>query len=164
MQFRNATHEDIEMILTIENQGFNQDEAGTRDQYLDRIANFPETFIVAEDEQVGVLGFICGPAVNQRFVEDWMYEENPKNIAQGGYQTVQTVAVHQAAGGLGLGSQLLAQLTTRVQAAEREAIALTCLADRIPFYEKNGFTNLGPSQSTHAGEQWYNMEKILQHA
>lgn len=113
MQFRNATHEDIEMILTIENQGFNQDEAGTRDQYLDRIANFPETFIVAEDEQAGVLGFICGPAVNQRFVEDWMYEENPKNIAQGGYQTVQTVAVHQAARGLGLGSQLLAQLTTR---------------------------------------------------
>ncbi len=87
-----------------------------------------------------------------------------KNIAQGGYQTVQTVAVHQAARGLGLGSQLLAQLTTRAQAAEREAIALTCLADRIPFYEKNGFTNLGPSQSTHAGEQWYNMEKILQHA
>jgi len=119
---------------------------------------------VAENEQAGVLGFICGPAVNQRFVEDWMYEENPKNIAQGGYQTVQTVAVHQAARGLGLGSQLLAQLTTRAQAAEREAIALTCLADRIPFYEKNGFTNLGPSQSTHAGEQWYNMEKILQHA
>lgn len=87
-----------------------------------------------------------------------------KNIAQGGYQTVQTVAVYQAARGLGLGSQLLAQLTTRAQAAEREAIALTCLADRIPFYEKNGFTNLGPSQSTHAGEQWYNMEKILQHA
>lgn len=161
MEFRSATRADLDMILVIENQGFNQAEAGTSAQYLARMTNFPETFLVAEDEKKHVLGFICGPAVHERFVEDWMYEDNPRNIASGGYQTVQTVAVHTAARGLGLGSQLLAQMEKVARAAERQAIALTCLVDRIPFYEKNGFTNLGPSASSHAGEQWYNMEKVL---
>nr|WP_241201833.1 hypothetical protein [Lactobacillus delbrueckii] len=41
-------------------------------------------------------------------------------------------------------------------------IALTCLEDRVPFYEKNGYVNHGQAESEHAGEIWYNMIKEIE--
>ncbi|MGY0337619.1 hypothetical protein ACW185_08840 [Limosilactobacillus fermentum] len=40
-------------------------------------------------------------------------------------------------------------------------MTLTCLVDRIPFYERNGYQNHGVATSTHANEVWYNMIKPL---
>lgn len=40
---------------------------------------------------------------------------------------------------------------------EREGINLTCHDYLIAYYEKHGFVNEGRSQSTFAGETWYDM-------
>ncbi len=161
MKFINATSSYLDDIVRIENAGFNPEEAGSLSQYTERIQRFPETFLLAIDEQKTLLGFICGPAVQARFVEDWMYEDNPENIATGGHQTILTVAVSPEARGQGVGSQLLQALEKVAREQGRESIALTCLEDRIPFYEKNGYINRGESASQHANEQWYNLEKVL---
>ena len=40
---------------------------------------------------------------------------------------------------------------------ERDGINLTCHDYLIAYYEKHGFVNEGLSQSTFAGETWYDM-------
>ena len=47
------------------------------------------------------------------------------------------------------------------RAAQRGTVTLTCLQDRVPFYEALGYANEGPSASAHAGAQWFNMVKPL---
>jgi len=161
MKIRNVNRDDLTAIIEIENKGFNELEAGTKEQYEDRIKNFRESFFVAVNDDDQIIGFICGPAVKEQFIEDWMYEKNPKSVSRGGYQTVQTIAVSPDARGLGIGSLLLLELENHAKSDERIAMSLTCLIDRIPFYEKNGYKNMGISKSNHADEQWFNMEKLI---
>ncbi len=40
---------------------------------------------------------------------------------------------------------------------EREGIILTCHDYLIPYYEMNGFSNQGLSESEHGGAVWYQM-------
>lgn len=160
MQISQAIAADLPAILTIENAGFNPAEAGTPAAYAARLAAFPETFLVAKENNV-VLGFICGPIVSDELVQDWMYDQAPTNLPDGGHQMILTVAVSPAAQGRGLGSQLLSALAQVATAHHCQSIALTCLADRIPFYEKNGYHQVGVSTSEHAGETWYDLVRPL---
>ena len=155
-----ATAADLPAILAIENAGFTPAEAGTPEAYAARLKAFPATFLVAKDD-AQVLGFICGPIVTQTRVEDWMYDDAPTNLPTGGHQMVLTVAVAPNTRGQGIGSQLLAALARVAKAKQCRTMALTCLEDRIPFYEKNGFRNAGVSASSHAGETWYDLIKQL---
>lgn len=160
MQITQATPADLPAILAIEQAGFSPEEAGSPAAYRQRLAQFPETFLIAKD-QATVLGFICGPIVDEPLVADWMYDDAPVNRRTGGHQMVLTVAVAPSAQGRGVGSQLLVALEQVALAHHCTSIALTCLADRIPFYEKNGFHKQGVSASQHADETWYDLVKPL---
>lgn len=161
MRFEKVTQQDLDAIMAIEHAGFNEAEAGSRQAYQERIEHLQSNFIVAKDEKNNVLGFVCGPAVNERFVTDEMYEDTSNNLATGGHQMILTIAVSPDFQGQRVGSRLLAQFERDALKLNRTSIALTCLENRIPFYEKNGFLNRGQSDSTHGNEIWYNMEKIL---
>ncbi|QMU08375.1 GNAT family N-acetyltransferase [Levilactobacillus suantsaii] len=162
MQIIPATRADLPAILRIENAGFTPEEAGSPAAYEARLAAFPTTFLVAHDHGT-IVGFICGPIVTESLVADWMYADAPQNLPHGGHQMVLTVAVAPAAQGQGIGSQLLSALAQVAATRGCTSMALTCLADRIPFYQKNGFRSLGVSQSAHAGETWYDLVKDLAH-
>lgn len=156
--------QDLADILRIEQLGFNEAEAGTADQYQARIDQLTDTFLVARDEYDQVAGFVVGPVVDRQFkyIEDWMYEADVKNRKQpGGNQMIQTIAVDPAYRGQGIGSQLLKNFEDLAIQNHRHHIALTCLIDRVPFYEKNGYVNQGIADSEHAGKVWYNMIKLL---
>lgn len=100
--------------------------------------------------------------LNIKYIEDWMYEANVQNRAQpGGNQMIQTIAVDPDYRGQGIGSSLLQAIEKRSIQNQRHHVALTCLLDRVPFYEKNGYVNQGIAASAHAGEVWYNMTKLL---
>ena len=162
--------QDLLALLRIERLGFNEAEAGTAAQYQARINQLADTFLAARDADQ-LVGFIVGPVVDARFkyIEDWMYEANVQNRAQpGGNQMIQTIAVDPDYRGQGIGSSLLQAIENLLQAIEKQAIhnqrhhiALTCLLDRVPCYEKNGYVNQGIAASAHAGEVWYNMTKLL---
>ncbi len=161
MKFEKATLTNLNEIMKIENAGFNTAEAGSRENYQERIQTLVDNFIVAKDETNEVLGFICGPAVEERFINDSMYHKTPVEIDSGGHQMVLTIAISPDHRGEGIGSKLLSQFETNAKKLNRKSIALNCLEDRIPFYEKNGFINLGMSDSNHGDETWYNMEKVI---
>ena len=111
------------------------------------------------DEQVA--GFVVGPAVKEKFVEDWMYENTPKNLPTGGNQIIFTIAVDPNFRGYSIGSKLLKTMEDNAKKAQRDSISLTSLEKNLPFYLKNGFKDLGVADSEHAGETWYNLVKEL---
>lgn len=160
MQITPVKMSDLPQIMAIEKAGFSADEAGSEAAYQERITKLPDTFLVARDEAV-ILGFIVGPAVPQRYIEDAMYDQTPTNLERGGHQLVFTVAVSPLARKQHVGSQLLTALENDARAKSRTSMALTCLERLVPFYEANGYTNQGVADSSHAGETWYNLEKAL---
>lgn len=160
MEITNATLADLPAILRLERLGFTAAEAGSADQYRDRIEQLTGTFLVGK--QAGqVVGFVVGPAVDQPYVADWMYDHTPTNLVTGGHQLIFTIAVDPAYRGAGIGSQLLDALSARAVAAHRQSVSLTSLKRNVPFYLKNGFENRGVADSDHAGEVWYNLVKPL---
>ncbi len=152
---------DLPAVLRIERLGFSAEEAGTEQDFYDRIQTIPETFLIARYGQQ-IVGFIVGPAVSDQYVSDEMYKNTPSNLKEGGHQLVLSIATDPAYRGHGIGSQLLAALEKVARAAGRKTISLDSLSDKIPFYEKNGFQNKGVSASSHADETWYNMVKVLE--
>ena len=68
---------------------------------------------------------------------------------------------HLSIGGKHIGSDLLINLEKIAKKLGIDGISLTCLEDKVGFYEKNGYLNKGKSSSEHAVEIWYNMEKEL---
>lgn len=160
MEITKVTLKDLPEIVRIENLGFTPEEAGTKEQYQDRIEKLQDTFLVARiDDQVA--GFVVGPAVKEKFVEDWMYENTPKNLLTGGNQIIFTIAVDPKFRGHSIGSKLLKAMEDNAKKAQRESISLTSLEKNLPFYLKNGFKNLGVADSEHAGETWYNLVKVI---
>lgn len=160
MEITKVTLKDLPEIVRIENLGFTPEEAGTKEQYQDRIEKLQDTFLIARiNEQVA--GFVVGPAVKEKFVEDWMYKNTPKNLPTGGNQIIFTIAVDPKFRGHSIGSKLLKAMEDNARKAQRESISLTSLEKNLPFYLKNGFKNLGVADSEHAGETWYNLVKEL---
>ena len=152
---------DLPAILRIERLGFTAEEAGTEAQYRDRIQKLAATFLVAKmDNQV--VGFVVGPATEEEYVEDWMYENTPENLQEGGHQIIFTIAVDPEYRGHSIGSKLLDAIDKNARQAKRESISLTSLERNVPFYEKNGFENMGVADSEHADETWYNLVKQLE--
>ncbi len=101
---------DLPQIMAIEKAGFSEAEAGSEAAYRERIEKLGETFLVARDDAV-VLGFIVGPAVGARYIQDEMFVTTPTNLPRGGHQLVFTLAVSPLARHQQIGSQLLTCLS-----------------------------------------------------
>jgi len=160
MEITTVTMNDLPEILHIENLGFTKEEAGTEEQYRDRISKIADTFLVARMDHK-VVGFVVGPAMKEPYVEDWMYENTPNNLRTGGHQIIFTIAVDPEYRGHSIGSKLLAAVEKKARASKRESISLTSLERNVPFYVKNGFENKGVADSDHADETWYNLVKKI---
>ena len=160
MEITTVSISDLPEILRIERLGFTAEEAGTEEQYRDRIKKLANTFLVAKIDQK-VVGFIVGPATEKHYVEDWMYEDTPINLTTGGNQIIFTIAVDPKYRGQSIGSKLLEAIEKKARLAKRESISLTSLDRNVPFYLKNGFENKGIADSGHADETWYNLVKKL---
>lgn len=155
---RQAEAKDIDRIIEIENTGFTEEEAASREALIGRIALIPDTFILAvNDDDSEILGYVVGPVISERYLYDELFEKTVENPLTGGYVGILSLVVDPKYYGNGIASQLLSELATRSKENHRQGMTLTCLEELIPFYEKNGYTNEGESDSQHAGELWYNL-------
>lgn len=157
---RPATAQDLPQLIAIENACFTPQEAATPAAFALRLQRIPDCFWVAQLHGQ-VIGLINGPVVAERYIRDELFKQLNASPATGGYQTVLGLAVHPAHRKLGIGRLLLSQLETVARTAQRETVTLTCLQDRVPFYEALGYVNEGTSASVHAAQVWLNMVKPL---
>lgn len=157
MIIRNVRPEDWVKISEIEANNFSEQEASTKEVIKERCHLIQDTFLVAEiDDQI--VGYIEGPVVSQPVLEDYLFQGVSKNPVIGGYIAVTSLSIDSHHQQEGIGIALLAALKDLAIAQERLGIILTCHEELISYYEMNGFTSLGLSDSKHGGSIWYLME------
>ena len=158
MKIRQAKLEDLDRIVEIELENFSVEEAIPRSVFEAHLREIQTSFLVAEKED-RIMGYIEGPVAPHRYLQDQSFTEDIKDYSHetGGYISVTCLSITKEAQGLGLGQKLLTALKELALEDEREGINLTCHDYLIAYYEKHGFVNEGLSQSTFAGETWYDM-------
>ena len=158
MKIRSARLEDLDRIVEIELENFSVEEAISRSVFEAHLRKIQTSFLVAEKEGK-VIGYIEGPVIPHRYLQDRSFTESIEDHSHGprGYISVTCLSIAKEAQALGVGKRLLTALKEVAIEHEREGINLTCHDYLISYYEKHGFVNEGLSQSTFAGEKWYDM-------
>ena len=158
MEIRKARLEDLDRIVEIELENFSIEEAIPLSVFEAHLREIQTSFLVAEKEG-RIMGYIEGPVGPHRHLQDQSFTEKIADYSHepGGYISVTCLSIAKEAQGLGLGQKLLTALKELVLEHEREGINLTCHDYLITYYEKHGFVNEGQSQSTFAGETWFDM-------
>ena len=158
MKIRQARFSDLDRIIEIELENFSLEEAIPRSVFEAHLREIQTSFLVAEKEG-RVLGYIEGPVVPHRHLQDQSFTEEVEDHSHisGGYISVTCLSIAKEAQDLGVGKRLLTALREVAVEQEREGINLTCHDYLILYYEKHGFVNEGISQSNFAGETWYDM-------
>ena len=143
MKIRQARFSDLDRIIEIELENFSLEEAIPRSVFEAHLREIQTSFLVAEKEG-RILGYIEGPVVPHRHLHDQSFTEEIKDYSHqpGGYISITCLSIAKEAQAL---------------EHEREGINLTCHDYLIAYYEKHGFVNEGISQSSFAGETWYDM-------
>ena len=154
--FRTAQLSDLDRVTEIEYICFPAEQAATRAAFEQRIKTFPSHFILLEHEGTPI-GFVNGAVLDARYIEDEMYERTDSHNERGAYQSVYGLDVLPEYRGRGLAHKLMAQLIDQAKKEGRRGVTLTCLDEKIGFYETMGFKNEGVSASTHGGVVWNNM-------
>ncbi|MHC5228378.1 GNAT family N-acetyltransferase [Enterococcus sp. LJL99] len=160
MIIRHAVEEDLNQIIKIEQECFLEEEAASKDAFIERLSIISDSFFVAEEDGK-ILGYINGPVIDAEFITDDLFETIQKNPVSGGYQSVLGLAVSKEYQHQQIASQLLDTLYQSACVNQRKTVTLTCKEELIPFYKKNGYENLGLSASTHGGQRWYNLVKEI---
>jgi acetyltransferase, GNAT family len=158
MKIRQARFSDLDRIIEIELENFSLEEAIPRSVFEAHLQEIQTSFLVAEKEG-HILGYIEGPVVPHRHLDDQSFTEEIADHSHksGGYISVTCLSIAKETQALGVGKRLLTALKEVALEHEREGINLTCHDYLIPYYEKHGFVNEGLSQSSFAGETWYDM-------
>lgn len=153
---RTATQADLEAVTAIEAVCFPPEQAATKQAFEQRLKAFAKHFLLLEGEN-GVIGFVNGAVIHGRYIADEMYEDTASHDEAGAYQAVYGLDVLPGYRGQGQAHRLMEALIDRARAEGRKGVTLTCLEEKIGFYETMGFVNEGVSDSSHGGVVWYNM-------
>ena len=102
-------------------------------------------------------GYIEGPVITARYLTDDLFHKVTPNASEGGFIAVTSLSVSKEFKGQGVGTALIAALKDLAIAQKRQGISLTCHDYLIAYYEMNGFTDEGESESNHGGSSWYNL-------
>ena len=158
MKIRQANLSDLDAITTIEWENFGPEEALSRDILEAHIQKLTTSFLVAErDGQI--LGYLEGPVRPERHLVDQSFTSEVEDYSHliGHYISLTSLSIDKNAQNMGLGRSLLNAMKDIAIRDQRLGINLTCHDYLVAYYEKHGFINEGVSQSTYAGEVWYDM-------
>ncbi|MBP2636484.1 MAG: Acetyltransferase family protein [Firmicutes bacterium] len=148
--------EDLDRITEIEAICFPTAEAATREAFQERIAAFPESFLVAEINGL-IIGFINGCATNSSVIYDELFHSTAGHIADGKNLAIFGLDVIPEYRKRGVASLLMKQFFQVARSNGKEKVILTCKDRLVRYYESFGFENNGISNSAHGGSKWFDM-------
>ena len=161
-EFRNILPEEADQAVRIEEICFPPNEACSGQMMRQRIAKAPELFLVAVDRQTGkIAGFLNGLATDECvfrdefFIDAKLYDPAGRNVMLLGLDVLPEYR------GQGLAREIMFRYLHREREQGRESVILTCLDSKVKMYEKMGFQDKGIAQSSWGGEQWHEMNCVL---
>ena len=158
MKIRQANLADLDAITAIELENFGPEEALSREILEIHIQKLTTSFLVAE-RGGQMLGYLEGPIRPERHLVDQSFTSEVKDYSHlpNHYISLTSLSISKNAQNMGLGRSLLDAMKEIAIRDQRLGINLTCHDYLVAYYEKHGFINEGVSQSTYAGEVWYDM-------
>ncbi len=159
-EFRTILPEEVKQAVAIEQTCFPPHEACSEKAMTDRIKVAADLFLVAVEKETGkIAGFLNGVATDDDafrddfFTDAELHKPNGKNIMLLGLDVLPEYRKQ------GLAHEIVRQYAKKEFGRGREKLVLTCLEEKVAFYEKMEFRNCGIANSAWGGEQWYEMEK-----
>ena len=156
MNIRPASSSDAAALAAIEAVCFPAAEAAGPRAIAQRLAVFPDRFLVAEEAGVPI-GFINGCAAGQPRITDDLYEDARLHRPDGPWQTVFGLDTLPEYRRRGVAAALMNAFIAQAKARGQLGVALTCKAHLVHYYERFGYRNEGVSASVHGGAVWYDM-------
>lgn len=153
---RRAEPDEGTVLAKIEAACFPAAEAASEPVIRERLAAFPENFLVAEINEKPV-GFINGGVTDEPYLPDEMYHNISLHNPEGRYQTVFGLNVLPDFRRRGIAEELMRSLIRNTKERGKAGVILTCKDHMIHYYEKFGFVNYGPADSCHGGSFWNDM-------
>ena len=157
---REVKEDDLDRCFVIESDAYSGDEAATKEKILKRIKQYPEGFIVIENDQQ-VVGFINSGATDHVVLSDENFKELVGHDSSGKQIVIMSVVTHPEYQGLGLVNQLMSHFVDKMREHNKTDIFLICQTELIDMYRKYGFKLLGLSKSEHGGLSWHEMSMAL---
>ena len=153
---RKGTIQDAEALASVEAECFPKAEAATAEQIAERLASYPNHFLlmIVEDK---VVGFIDGMVTDDKDLADEMYADATLHNEKGAWQMIFGLNTIPAYRCLGLAGKLIEAFQQQAKEEGRKGIVLTCKDRLVHYYAKFGFENEGKSDSTHGDVVWYQM-------
>lgn len=160
MIIRNARPADLDAITRLEAETFPKEQAASRLQFKKRLQKFPDHFwlLWIDDHLVSMVN---GAVTKEKDLTDEMYEDASCHNPSGEWQMIFGVNTDPAYRHHGYASMLIKTAIHTARSEGRRGVVLTCLKDKIPFYERFGFQNEGISVSVHGGAVWYQMRLVF---
>ena len=160
MEIRKGTIDDLEAVAAVEARCFPPEQAATREQFRDRLQTYPEGFWLLWDGET-LVGFLDGMVSDSPELTDEMFADASLHDPRGAWQMIFGLNTIPEYRNRGCAGQLIRQCIRDAEIKGRRGVVLTCLEEKIPYYEKFGFRNEGVSESVHGGAVWYRMRIIF---
>lgn len=159
LRVRRAVPADLEGVTMVEAAAFPAAEAASGDSFRWRLKHLGDSFLVAElpDEQgiYRIIGLIdARPTYDERLTDE-LFENG--GVVAGENQAIMGLAVLPEYQAMGVGSRLMGDFINEMKSSGYRHILLTCKEEKITYYERFGYENLGVSASVHGGARWYDM-------
>lgn len=156
MTIRHARPADHSAVSALEALCFPAPEAASPAALEWRIAIFPDSFYIAEEEG-RIIGFVNGCISDQTAICDEMFSDKDFHDPAGRYQAIFGVNVHPDHRRKGVAEQLLRRMIEDTRSRKKDGLILTCKEHLVHYYAKLGFVSQGISQSTLGDAVWYDM-------
>ena len=156
LTIRTATPADLEAVTRVEALCFPPAEAATREDFLGRLATYPDHFWLLYDGDE-LVSFVNGMVTDEADLRDEMYQNASLHREDGDWQMIFGVNTIPAARRRGCAQLLLRRAIEDAREQGRKGLVLTCKEALLDYYGQFGFVSEGVSGSTHGGVLWYQM-------
>ena len=156
MIIRTATTDDLDEITAVERECFPEEEAATREEFLERLSKYGEHFWLMFDEDK-LIAFVDGLVTDERDLRDEMYARADMHDENGQWQMIFGVNTLPEYRNHGYAGELIRRAIEDARTQGRKGLVLTCKDKLAGYYAKFGFENEGLSDSQHGGAEWYQM-------
>lgn len=154
--FRTATPADVSRCFQIETSAYEGDEAATREKIATRIEQYPQGFLIMEQDG-DVIGFINSGCAHDVVMSDEAFKELIGHDGEALNAVIMSVVIDPAHQGKGYASLMMRTFVKRMQAMGKRTIHLMCKERHVELYARMGYRYVKPSASDHGGMSWHEM-------
>lgn len=156
MNIRTATMADLNQLAEVEAICFPPSEAASKDSIAERLKIFPKHFWILEKDGK-IISFINGMVTDEVTIRDEMFADASLHNENAKWQAIFGVNTTPAFRRKGYAAMLMEHVIQEAKKQGRKGLILTCKEEKIHYYAKFGYKNLGLSRSVHGGAVWYDM-------